>query len=229
MAEHGWLGPIEWAAKARARPGENICGDRLIAVDVNQAGALLGVLDGLGHGADAAEASQRGVEVLRAARAEPLDVLVKRCHHALSGTRGVAMTLAHLDFQAGTLSWIGVGNVTADLVAKHPAGVEVRSSARLIGGIVGYRIPETLTPQHVSVRPGDLLVIASDGIVDGHLDDIDFAASPLAIVDHILHNYAKENDDALVLAARHRGASATGAYDRADDDAEHSDEEERRL
>ena len=207
MAEHGWLGPIEWAAKARARPGENVCGDRLIAVDVNGTGALLGVLDGLGHGADAAEAAKRGVDVLRAARAEPLDVLVQRCHRALSGTRGAAMTLAHIDFRSDTLSWIGIGNVTADLVAKHPAGVEVRSSARLTGGIVGYRIPEALTPQEVPIRPGDLLVIASDGIVEDHLDDIDFSASSLAIADHILHRHAKDNDDALVLAARHRGAS----------------------
>ncbi|HWF71144.1 MAG TPA: SpoIIE family protein phosphatase [Mycobacterium sp.] len=207
MAEHGWLGPIEWAAKARARPGENVCGDRLIAVDVNGAGALLGVLDGLGHGANAAEAAKHGVDLLRAAGAEPLDVLVQRCHRALSGTRGAAMTLAHIDFRSDTLSWIGIGNVTADLVAKHPAGVEVRSSARLAGGIVGYRIPEALTPQEVPIRPGDLLVIASDGIVEGHLDDIDFSASSLAIADQILHRHAKDNDDALVLAARHRGAS----------------------
>jgi serine phosphatase RsbU (regulator of sigma subunit) len=207
MAEHGWLGPIEWAAKARPRPGENVCGDRMIAVDVEDTGALIGVLDGLGHGAEAAEAASCGVDVLRAARAEPLDVLVQRCHRALSGTRGVAMTLARIDFRTDTLSWAGIGNVAADLVAKHPAGVEVRSSARLAGGIVGYRIPEALTPQEVPIRPGDLLVITSDGIVEDHLDDIDFAASSLAIADQILRRHAKDSDDALVLAARHRGVS----------------------
>jgi phosphoserine phosphatase RsbX len=207
MAEHGWLGPIEWAAKSRPRPGENVCGDRLLAVDVNGTGALIGVLDGLGHGAEAAQAANCGVEVLRNARSEPLDVLVQRCHRALSGTRGAAMTLARIDFQADTLSWVGIGNVAADLVAKHPAGVEVRSSARLAGGIVGYRIPEVLTPQEVPIRPGDLLVIASDGIVEDHLDDIDFSAPALVIADQILHSHAKDNDDALVLAARHRGAS----------------------
>ena len=205
MAEHGWLGPIEWAAKARPRPGENVCGDRMIAVDVEDTGALIGVLDGLGHGAEAAEAASCGVDVLRAARAEPLDVLVQRCHRALSGTRGVAMTLARIDFRTDTLSWAGIGNVAADLVAKHPAGVEVRSSARLAGGIVGYRIPEALTPQEVPIRPGDLLVITSDGIVEDHLDGIDFAASSLAIADQILRRHAKDSDDALVLAARHRG------------------------
>jgi serine phosphatase RsbU (regulator of sigma subunit) len=207
MAEHGWLGPIEWAAKARARPGENICGDKLIAVDVDGTGALMGVLDGLGHGAEAAEAAKRGVDVLRSGRAEPLDVLVRRCHNALSGTRGAAMTLARIDFRSDTLSWIGIGNVAADLVAKHPAGLEVRSSARLAGGIVGYRIPEALKPQQVPIRPGDLLVMASDGIVEDHLDGIDFSASSSTIADQILHAHAKGNDDALVLAARHRGAS----------------------
>ena len=207
MAEHGWLGPIEWAAKASARPGENICGDKLIAVDVDGTAALMGVLDGLGHGAEAAEAAKRGVDVLRSGRAEPLDVLVRRCHNALSGTRGAAMTLARIDFRSDTLSWIGIGNVAADLVAKHPAGLEVRSSARLAGGIVGYRIPEALKPQQVPIRPGDLLVMASDGIVEDHLDGIDFSASSLTIADQILHAHAKGNDDALVLAARHRGAS----------------------
>ena len=207
MAEHGRLGPIEWAANSRPRPDENVCGDRLLAVDVNGTGALIGVLDGLGHGAEAAEAANCGVEVLRNARSEPLDVLVQLCHRALSGTRGAAMTLARIDFRADTLSWVGIGNVAADLVAKHPAGVEVRSSARLAGGIVGYRIPEVLTPQEVPIRPGDLLVIASDGIVEDHLDDIDFSAPALVIADQILHSHAKDNDDALVLAARHRGAS----------------------
>jgi len=207
MAEHGWLGPIEWAAKARPRPGESVCGDRMIAVDVDGTAALIGVLDGLGHGTEAAEAASCGVDVLRAARADPLDVLVRRCHRALSGTRGVAMTLARIDFRTDTLSWAGIGNVAADLVAKHPAGVEVRSSARLAGGIVGYGIPEALTPQEVPIRPGDLLVITSDGIVEDHLDDIDFAASSLAIADQILRRHAKDSDDALVLAARHRGVS----------------------
>ncbi len=207
MVEHGWLGPIEWAAKSRPRPGENVCGDRLLAVDVNGTGALIAVLDGLGHGAEAAEAAKCGVEVLRSAPDEPLDTLIQRCHRALSGTRGVAMTLAHIDFRSDKLSWVGVGNVTADLVAKRPAGVEVRSSARLAGGIVGYRIPEALTPQEVPIRPGDLLVIASDGIAENHLDDIDFSATSLAIAEQILRGHAKDNDDALVLAARHRGAS----------------------
>lgn len=117
------------------------------------------------------------------------------------------MTLARIDFAANTLTWAGVGNVTAHLVAKAPTGTEVRSSARLAGGIVGYRIPEIRPAQVVSIRPGDLLVMRTDGIIDDYLDHIDFAAPALAIAEGLLGKDAKETDDAMVLAARHRGAS----------------------
>ncbi|HEX4390425.1 MAG TPA: SpoIIE family protein phosphatase [Mycobacterium sp.] len=207
MAEHGWLGPIEWAATSRPLPGQTVCGDRSIALDVNGTAALIGVLDGLGHGEPAAEAADCGVQILGDARGEALDTLVQSCHRGLSSTRGVAMTLVHIDFQKDALSWLGIGNVAADLVAKHPAGVEVRSSVRLAGGIVGYRVPEVVVSQDFPIRPGDLLVITSDGIDEHHLDDIDFAAPALTIAEQILHSHAKDNDDALVLTARHRGVS----------------------
>jgi negative regulator of sigma-B (phosphoserine phosphatase) len=207
MDEHGRLGPIEWAADGRAYPGERVSGDQPIAVGVNGRGALVGVLDGLGHGEDAAKAALCGVDVLRGARSEPLEVLFRLCHRALAGTRGAAMTLAQIDLTAGTLRWIGIGNVTANLVARRPGGTEVRSSAWLAGGIVGYRMPEVLKPQQVSIRPGDLLVIASDGIAENHLDSIDFAAPARVTAQDILGRHAKGSDDALVLVARHRGAS----------------------
>lgn len=207
MPEHGRLGPIEWAAESQTHPDERVCGDRPIAVDVGGTGALMGVLDGLGHGEDAATAALCGVEVLSGARTEPLEDLLRLCHRALGGTRGAAMTVARIDFAADKLRWIGIGNVSANLVAKRPGGLEVRSSARLAGGIVGYRMPEVLTPQEVSIRPGDLLVMASDGIAENHLDSIDFAASALVTAQEIVAKHNKGTDDALVLVARHRGAS----------------------
>ncbi|MBW0018457.1 MAG: SpoIIE family protein phosphatase [Mycobacterium sp.] len=206
MGDHGRLGPIEWATAGRPRPGERTSGDQPIAVGVDGA-ALFGVLDGLGHGPAAASAAQRAVGVLQDCPEERLDVLVQLCHRALEGTRGVAMTLARIDFDAGKLRWTGVGNVTAYLVAKAASGLEIRSSAGLVGGIVGYRIPEIMPTRTVSIRAGDLLVIASDGITDDHLDHIDFAAPAAVIAERILGKHAKETDDATVLAARHRGIS----------------------
>lgn len=198
---------MEWARAGRPVPGEYTSGDRGLAIDIDGAAALFGVLDGLGHGPAAAAAALRAVDALTHARNERVEVLVQLCHRVLAGTRGAAMTLARVDFAAGTLTWTGVGNVTANLLAKDAAGVHVRSSARLAAGIVGYRIPEIRPAQVIPLRAGDLLVIATDGITEEHLDHLDFAGTATAIAEEILGKYAKESDDAMVLAARHRGAT----------------------
>jgi phosphoserine phosphatase RsbX len=207
VRDQGRLGPIEWATAGRPRPGEHVCGDQSIAVGIESGAALFGVLDGLGHGPAAANAAVAAAEALKNARGERVEVLIQLCHRVLGGTRGAAMTLARIDFAAGQVYWTGVGNVTANLVAKTASGIQVRSSARLAAGIVGYRIPEISPAQVVPIRTGDLLVIASDGIAEDHLDHIDFAAPATVIAEQILGKHAKESDDAMVLAARHRGAS----------------------
>lgn len=188
-------------------PSEYTSGDRGIAVDVGGEAALFGVVDGLGHGPAAAEAAVRAVDAVTRASSERVEVLIQLCHRVLVGTRGVAMTLARVDFAANTLTWTGVGNVTAHLVAKTPTGIQIRSSARLTGGIVGYRIPEIKPAQVVSIRPGDLMIMSTDGIVEDYLDHIDFSATAVSIAEGLLGKDAKETDDAMVLAARHRGVS----------------------
>jgi hypothetical protein len=115
--------------------------------------------------------------------------------------------LAHIDFQTNRLSWTGVGNVRANLVAKSVGGVQVRSTARLTAGIVGYRIPDARPAQVVALRTGDLLMLTSDGISDDYLEHIDFAASAADIAEQVLAKHGKDTDDAMVLAARHRGIS----------------------
>ena len=207
MHENGRLGPIEWATAGRPLPGEHVSGDQAIAIGVDDDAALFGVIDGLGHGPAAATAALRAVDALKSARSERLEVLVQRCNRVLGGTRGVAMTLARVDFGTGDLAWTGVGNVSADLVAKSATGIHVRASARLSAGIVGYRIPEIWPAQVVSIRAGDLIVMTTDGIAEDHLEHIDFAGSATVIAEQILSKHAKETDDAMVLAARHRGAS----------------------
>lgn len=207
MHKHGRFGPIEWARAGRPLPSEYTSGDRGIAVEIDGEAALFGVVDGLGHGPAAAEAALRAVDAVTGASSEPVEVLIQLCHRVLVDTRGVAMTLARVDFAANTVTWTGIGNVTAELIVKAPTGIQVRSSARLSGGIVGYRIPETIPAQVVSIRPGDLLLMSTDGIAEDYLDHIDFSAAAVAIAEGLLGKDAKETDDAMVLAARHRGAT----------------------
>ncbi|MFI1917689.1 SpoIIE family protein phosphatase [Nocardia sp. NPDC020380] len=208
MREDGFIGAIEWAVAGRALPGQRVSGDRCVVLDAGGGSALFAVLDGLGHGAAAADASDRAAQVLSENRAEPLDVLMLLCHRAMSDTRGAAVSLALFD-SADRLHWLGVGNVDSRVVAAAPGKPAVRAAALLVGGIVGYLLPPTLVSQTVSVRPGDLLLMSTDGITSDFADGIDLAKPASEITGEILAKHAKDTDDALVLAARHRGHTHT--------------------
>jgi hypothetical protein len=81
------------------------------------------------------------------------------------------------------------------------------SFVRLSGGIVGFQMPRVLASQTIEMHPGHLLVMATDGITDDHLEGLGFAASAEAIANRILGEHTRVTDDALVLVARHRGVT----------------------
>jgi hypothetical protein len=188
-------------------PGENVCGDHGVALDAGGA-ALFAAIDGLGHGAAASVAARRAAAVISDNPAEPLDVLMLLCHRALAETRGAAVTLAGLVFEGrnrNQLSWTAVGNVSAWLIETAPGGPVARTAVLLAAGIVGYQLPPSLQSQSALMRPGDLLVMATDGIDGDFLDAVDLSKPAENIAADVLARHAKDSDDALVLAARHRG------------------------
>ncbi|MFD4461815.1 SpoIIE family protein phosphatase [Nocardia sp. NPDC058480] len=194
---------MEWSTAGRALPGQDVSGDRALVLDTG-AGVLFAVLDGLGHGAPAAEAADRATHILTENCGEPLDVLMVLCHRAMVETRGAAVSLALIE-PGETLQWLGVGNVDSRLLTLGPAGAELRATMLLTGGIVGYRLPSHLQPQTLPIRPGDLLLMATDGIVAVGPESLDLAKPATAIAGDLLARDAKDTDDALVLAARFRG------------------------
>jgi len=133
-------------------PAREVCGERFDSRSTSgTTAALFGVADGLGHGAAAEDrgpfAPLRWVD---RSRKEPPDVLLQLCHRAPCRHQGAPQSRwPAIDFETDTLSWIGIGNVTADLVAKTPGGANIRASALLAGGIVGYRIPHALATHQV--------------------------------------------------------------------------------
>ncbi len=205
MAESGAHGRIEWAVAARPIPGELVSGDQCV-VEVTETETVLAVIDGLGHGPEAAAAADAAVKVLRENPAEPVEVLLVLCHTALARTRGAAITVASINGVNGSMSWLGVGNVEAARLRNGLSGEpSTRSSpdmALLVGGIVGHQLP-TLRSHAVELQPGDLLLMATDGIARSFTQDVHVGAAPARLADGILQNLARPTDDALILVARY--------------------------
>lgn len=196
---------IDWAVAGHALRGETESGD-LHLVKSWPSGALVALVDGLGHGAEAATAARVAVATLDHHAQEPVLSLVQLCHQALRGTRGVVMSLANFDSPANTMMWVGIGNVEGILLYADPSA-RARTSLIVPGGIVGRELP-SLRPVAVPVARGDTLFFASDGIKLGFADGIAVDAPPQQSADSILASHAKGTDDALVVVARYLGAGA---------------------
>src|SRR5688572_15062635 len=89
---------LQWAVASRTLAGERVSGD-LHVVRSFEGGTLVAVIDGLGHGPDAAVASEAAAEVLSARPGGDIAELVRLCHQRLRPTRGVAMSLASFDIR----------------------------------------------------------------------------------------------------------------------------------
>ncbi|MGQ9887327.1 MAG: SpoIIE family protein phosphatase [Aggregatilineales bacterium] len=191
---------VEWAVAQLAHPHETDSGDQYTALPL-PGGLLLAVIDGLGHGARAAAAARLAAAALNDCPSADLNALVARCHAALAGTRGAVMTLAALDVDQGALAWLGIGNVTGVLVhSGHRPQDPKREHLHLRGGVVGYNLPQPRTFS-ANLAPGDVLVLATDGIHGGFADNISARQPAQTIADHILAQHGRGGDDALVLVA----------------------------
>jgi phosphoserine phosphatase RsbX len=194
-----WPAALERGIAGAALEGEDRSGDLAVFVPTAR-GGLACLIDGLGHGEAAAEASGTAAEVIRDhAEAEPQELL-DRCHDALIQTRGVVMTLAWFDVADGSLVWTGVGNVDARL--WHPAAGGRHDVALVFGGVVGYQVPR-VRPSTLALAPGDLLVMVTDGIDPAFAGDLDGAGGAQAIAERIFESHSKGSDDALCVVVRY--------------------------
>src|SRR5829696_9562255 len=155
-----WPAALDRGMAGAPFEGESRSGDLAVFVPTAR-GALSCLIDGLGHGPDAADAAEACGEVVRTHADWDAQELLDACHPALIDTRGVVMTAAWFDLERETLSWAGVGNVDARLVRSGP---ELREEVALVfGGVLGYRMPR-VRPATMPLGRGDLLVMITDGI-----------------------------------------------------------------
>jgi hypothetical protein len=187
------LGPLQIEAAAIALGDAEVSGDRFCVIPA-PAGVLVAVIDGLGHGAEAAEASARACEALTLASE----------HAALRQTRGAVIALARFARSSSDMQWLAVGNVEGLLLHGSRRGA-AREAIVQRPGIVGHGLPR-LVASTLSVTAGDTLVFATDGLergfghalASGNARTADGAGA-------LLRRFATGKDDALLLLARYVG------------------------
>ena len=204
MTERAPRAPVEWGVATRCRRGETTSGD-LAVVMLLPDGALVAGIDGVGHGREAASAARRAADVVRGRPSQDLVGLIQHCHAALMGTRGAAISVAFLSAAEPGMTWLGVGSVEGRVLSGDPSARRPKGSLPLAGGVPGHELPALSTAQ-LEVRPGDVLVLATDGIASAFADALDISGSTQAISDRILADHWKPTDDALVITVRYLGA-----------------------
>jgi anti-sigma regulatory factor (Ser/Thr protein kinase) len=201
-----WAGAAEPRPAARAGSGavclplggETESGDAWLVARQQHAIALM-VVDGLGHGPEAAKAARAAVDAVALQPGMRPAAQIEVCHAALRPTRGAAQALALLDLPARQLYFAGVGNIGACVIDG-----DTRRQMMSHNGIVGHnmrKVQEFALP----CPPGALVILASDGI--GTQWDLAqypglAACDPAIVAAVLLRDFARGRDDACVLVQR---------------------------
>jgi negative regulator of sigma-B (phosphoserine phosphatase) len=195
-----WPEALDVGVAGKPIEGETRSGDLAVFVPTAR-GGLVCVIDGLGHGPEAADAAETCAEVVRSHAEADAQTLIDACHAALLDTRGAVLTLVWFDLERAELAWTGVGNVDARLVRSGP---ELREEVALVfGGVVGYRLPKIRLATMPLAR-GDVLVMITDGIDSAISPALNGAGAAQALAERILDRHGKGNDDALAVVVRYR-------------------------
>ncbi|MET0542946.1 MAG: SpoIIE family protein phosphatase, partial [Variovorax sp.] len=178
-------------------PGETVCGDTW-AVRMNGSKARIMVADGLGHGPQAADASQAAAQVFATANGAPHAVL-ERAHALMRSTRGAAVAIVELDATEDSLLFAGAGNIAGRILS----GVNDRTLMSQ-HGTLGVQVRKLVDasypwPDHAMV------VLHSDGItsrwnIDGARGIL--AQDPTLIAGWLLRSGLRGRDDATVVVIK---------------------------
>ena len=205
--------PLSFGVATRCHPIMNDNGDAFVIETANQS-ALVGVIDGLGHGQFAHRAAQAASQYVRSHFEEPLGVIFRGTGRACRGTRGAVMALGKFDWElepatsqiAIRLKVASVGNIETRVFGSlRPMHFEIRR------GIVGVNARDPLVTEH-QWEPSFLMVMHSDG-VSSHWRWHDFPeipGAPASVIAHsLLKRLAKDNDDATVIVVKSVEGKAT--------------------
>jgi len=178
--------------------GENCCGDAYLVQQDSDIG-IVALIDGLGHGIEAAYAANRAVELLTQNKNLSGISSIKLLHEQLRSTRGIVLGLIIINFSANQLNYWGIGNIQVQIRS------EITCSLVSASGVVGFRLPKHLINRQYPFYPGDYLLMLTDGIqINWEWPDalISNSGTPSQIAAFLGDNYAKSEDDTTILVIK---------------------------
>ena len=194
--------PLDFGVATRSHPLMNVNGDAFI---IKQWGtsALIGVIDGVGHGQYALRAAQTARQFVETHYDQPLSSIFLGVGRVCRATRGVVMSLARFDWTPDLsriiLTFSGIGNVEMHVIGKQES-----MNFIIRRGILGVNAPNPVVTEHLW-NPEYVMVLHSDGI-SSHWKWIDFPemakVSPDVAAQRLLKHLARDEDDATVIVAK---------------------------
>jgi negative regulator of sigma-B (phosphoserine phosphatase) len=194
---------LEFGVAGCVAPGHAISGDlEVVHYYDGGGGALVAVIDGIGHGEEAAATARLAADTLLANPKEPPALLLSHCHAALRGTRGVVLSVASIDLQRALVSWLGVGNVSGVVSRGRTSVLSAQEELMVRPGVLGSGELPPLRATTLPLRFRDTLILATDGISRHFADELPLGLAAQVLADDIIARHCPRNDDALVVVAR---------------------------
>ena len=149
--------PLRLGAICLPKHGEAVCGDAWSVRREPRATSLL-VVDGLGHGADAADAARAAIAAFHDDQSPDARATLEHIGDKMRSTRGGAAAVVTIPDSGNVLFYCGVGNIGGRLASRGAARGLVSGN-----GIVGHpsRRPQLFD---YPIEEDPLLILHSDGL-----------------------------------------------------------------
>jgi hypothetical protein len=178
--------------------GETVCGDAWLIETLTE-GVIIAIADGLGHGRDAALASDAALDIVRKRKTSSLADIFQFATLALRATRGAALQVVKIDLRSQTITSAGVGNISTS-VSTHSQSKSLPSQP----GIVGLQMPR-VREQVIPWSADSMLIMHSDGVSTRWKLDAypGLRARDPALTAAVLHrDFSRGRDDSTILTYR---------------------------
>jgi len=178
---------LDAAVHVRPFPGFPRGGDLGVIRPLDD-GALVALVDAVGHGLTAYSAAQIARHTLLTTNSEAPEVVLGELDTALQGSVGAVAAVARI-FR-NRIVFAGVGNVAAWCAGQRLLSRE---------GVLGQRFRTPRVSEH-ALPSGQWLLLASDGVSSAQ--PLLAAGTAATVARALVESAGKAHDDAAVLAAR---------------------------